>query len=48
VISPLLANIALHGLEEALGVTYDNAGHTKRSKRVLVRYVDDVRHITRH
>ncbi len=41
VISPLLANIALHGLEEALGVTYDNAGHTRRSKRVLVRYADD-------
>lgn len=41
VISPLLANIALHGMEEALGVKYDNGGYTRRSSRVLVRYADD-------
>ena len=40
VISPLLANIALHGLERALGVQYDNAG-TIRGPRAVVRYADD-------
>ena len=48
VISPLLANIALHGLEEV-------ATHAYRRRTVsnphirpqLVRYADDVRHITR-
>jgi RNA-directed DNA polymerase len=40
VISPLLANIALHGLEKALGVRYDNAG-TIRGPRAVVRYADD-------
>lgn len=44
VISPLLANIALHGLEEALGVTYrqnNNGYYTNTSKYVVVRYADD-------
>ncbi len=27
VVSPLLANIALHGMEEALGVTHDRKGY---------------------
>jgi RNA-directed DNA polymerase len=40
VISPLLANIALHGMEAAVGVKYitrgDNVG-----KRALIRYADD-------
>lgn len=40
VISPLLANIALHGMEAAVGVKYitrgDNVG-----KRCLIRYADD-------
>jgi RNA-directed DNA polymerase len=40
VISPLLANIALHGMEEALGVKY-GWGNTLRSTRALVRYADD-------
>jgi RNA-directed DNA polymerase len=40
VISPLLANIALHGMEEALGVKYDNQGKI-RSNRAVVRYADD-------
>ncbi len=40
VISPLLANIALHGMEEALGVKYDKRGQII-SKRAVVRYADD-------
>ncbi len=40
VISPLLANIALHSMEAALGVRYDNAGGII-SRRAVVRYADD-------
>lgn len=40
VISPLLANIALHGMEEALGVTRNAKGEST-GKRALVRYADD-------
>ena len=40
IISPLLANIALHGMEEAVGINYDNRGRI-RGKRALVRYADD-------
>jgi RNA-directed DNA polymerase len=40
VISPLLMNIALHGMENALGVRYDRRGQIKGS-RALVRYADD-------
>jgi len=40
VISPLLANIALHGMEEALGVRFDYRGVVK-SSRAVVRYADD-------
>src|SRR5256714_2958550 len=40
VASPLLANIALHGMEEAIGVTYDSRGQL-RGKRAVVRYADD-------
>jgi RNA-directed DNA polymerase len=45
VVSPLLANIALHGMEEAIGVTYDYRGQLI-GKRAVVRYADDfvVRH----
>jgi RNA-directed DNA polymerase len=47
VLSPLLANIALHGMEKALGVKRDSRGWTpKNSPRAVVRYADDVRHIT--
>jgi RNA-directed DNA polymerase len=46
VISPLLLNVALHGLEEAAGVRYytfgTNAGNIKPGHPVLVRYADDV------
>lgn len=44
VISPLLANIALHGMEAALGVTRERRKDgTDRinSKRAVVRYADD-------
>jgi len=41
VISPLLANIALHGMEEVLGVKYDKKGRIAHSKRIVVRYADD-------
>lgn len=46
VISPLLANIAFHGMEEALGVRYvrkRNGDHSEISDKsvVLIRYADD-------
>jgi hypothetical protein len=45
VISPLLLNIALHGLEEAAEVRYINAGtgagQTKADSPVVVSYADD-------
>ena len=44
VISPLLANIALHGMEEALNVTYKKrkSGYTSfYSRYIVVRYADD-------
>ena len=40
VISPLLANIALHGLEDAMGVAHNKLGEIC-SKRAVVRYADD-------
>jgi len=40
VISPLLANIALHGMEQALGVTFNSKGEIN-SPRAVVRYADD-------
>ncbi len=46
VISPLLMNVALHGLEEAAGVRYHtagvHAGETKPGSPILVRYADDL------
>ena len=44
VISPLLLNIALHGLEEAAGVRYRggiHAGTVKDGCPALIRYADD-------
>lgn len=41
VISPLLLNVALHGMEAALGITYDSHGHLNGS-RALVHYADDL------
>lgn len=40
VISPLLLNIALHGMEEALGIRYNRRGGN-RGPRAIVRYADD-------
>jgi RNA-directed DNA polymerase len=40
VISPLLMNIALHGMEQALGIRYDKRTQIAGS-RALVRYADD-------
>jgi RNA-directed DNA polymerase len=46
VISPVLLNVALHGMEEAAGVRYRatgyNAGSAMRGSPVLVRYADDL------
>ena len=46
VISPLLLNVALHGLEEAAGVGYltrgVDAGSVHRDSPVVIRYADDL------
>jgi RNA-directed DNA polymerase len=46
VISPLMMNVALHGLEEAAGVRYQatgrHAGDTRPGCPVLIRYADDL------
>ena len=39
IVSPLLANIALHGMEEVLGVKYNS--YQSIGKRIVVRYADD-------
>jgi RNA-directed DNA polymerase len=41
VISPLLLNIALQGMEAAAGVRYEAPNRTHRTSPVLVRYADD-------
>lgn len=45
IISPLLCNIALHGMESELGIQYDDQGYvTKRANplnRTFIRYADD-------
>jgi RNA-directed DNA polymerase len=41
VLSPLMLNVGLHGMEEALSVKYDRRGQI-RGPRALVRYADDV------
>jgi len=42
VLSPLLANIALHGMEESLGISFNAKGHiTTKSEYALTRYADD-------
>jgi RNA-directed DNA polymerase len=46
VISPLLLNVALHGMEHAAGVRYRptgaSAGWTMKDSPVLIRYADDL------
>jgi len=41
IISPLLANLALHGMEAALSISRYAQGCIKRGSRILVRYADD-------
>ncbi|MDQ2874165.1 MAG: group II intron reverse transcriptase/maturase [Actinomycetota bacterium] len=41
VISPLLLNIALQGMEEAAGVRYDSRGHVKPGCPTVITYADD-------
>jgi RNA-directed DNA polymerase len=42
VVSPLLLNVALHGMEQAAGVRYDTNGWTRADSPVLIRYADDL------
>jgi RNA-directed DNA polymerase len=46
VISPVLLNVALHGMEEAAGVRYQlhglHAGELRRNSPVVIRYADDL------
>ena len=46
IVSPLLLNVALHGMEQAAGVRYlttgTHAGQTVSGSPVLVRYADDL------
>ncbi len=46
VVSPVLLNIALHGMENAAGVAYQqagsHAGKTVKDSPVLIRYADDL------
>jgi RNA-directed DNA polymerase len=41
VVSPVLLNIALHGIETAAGVRYRSNGSIKVDSPVLIRYADD-------
>jgi len=42
IISPLLSNIALHGMEKALGIVYHKSGYVRSEcPFTLVRYADD-------
>jgi RNA-directed DNA polymerase len=41
IISPLLCNIALHGMEEELGVVINKQGNVTTGSRSMVRYADD-------
>jgi RNA-directed DNA polymerase len=40
VISPVLLNVALHGMEHALGISYTPKG-VRRGTYAVVRYADD-------
>jgi RNA-directed DNA polymerase len=41
VVSPLLLNIALHGMETAAGASYGRDGYARAGSTVLIRYADD-------
>ena len=49
VVSPVLLNVALHGMEQAAGVRYQttgrHAGKTVADSPVLIRYADDLRRL---
>jgi RNA-directed DNA polymerase len=42
VVSPVLLNVALHGMEQAAGVRYDPNGWVRADSPVLIRYADDL------
>ena len=42
VVSPVLLNVSLHGMEQAAGVRYDTKGWVRADSPVLVRYADDL------
>jgi RNA-directed DNA polymerase len=42
VISPVLLNVAPHGMEQAAGVRYDPNGWARADSPVLIRYADDL------
>ena len=42
VISPVLLNVALHGMEQAAGVRYLSSGWIRVDSPVLIRYADDL------
>jgi RNA-directed DNA polymerase len=42
VVSPVLLNVALHGMEQAAGVRYDPNGWARANSPVLIRYADDL------
>jgi RNA-directed DNA polymerase len=42
VVSPVLLNIALHGMEQAAGVRYLSEGWIRVDSPVLIRYADDL------
>jgi RNA-directed DNA polymerase len=42
VVSPLLLNIALHGMEQAAGFRYDTNGWPRADSPALIRYADDL------
>jgi RNA-directed DNA polymerase len=42
VVSPVLLNIALHGMEKAAGVSYNAHGWTRSDSPVLIKYADDL------
>jgi RNA-directed DNA polymerase len=41
IVSPLLLNVALHGMEDVLGIRYNSQGRNQ-CKRAVVRYADDL------
>src|SRR5260370_41780003 len=47
--SPVLANMTLDGLEARLREKFpERANHSHKGKVSLIRYADDVRHLTHH